>query len=132
MRADNLRGNEGNAMKILVTDDEKEIRKILTLLLSSQGYEVVVAEDGEGAVEMLKADGSIDLCIMDIMMPELDGFSSCREIRKHSSVPIIMLSAKGEVFDKVLLLLQQFYFVHLQCLHLMLLANLVFLLYYNH
>jgi CheY-like chemotaxis protein len=60
-------------MKILVTDDEREIRKILTLLLSSQGYEVVVAEDGEEAVEVLKADGSIDLCIMDIMMPTMSG-----------------------------------------------------------
>lgn len=87
-------------MKILVTDDEKEIRKILTLLLSSQGYEVVVAEDGEGAVEMLKADGSIDLCIMDIMMPTMSGVEAVSIIRKFSAVPVLFLTAKSLDSDK--------------------------------
>ena len=78
-----------------------EIRKVLRLLLENSGYEIVEAADGMAAYECVKADGRIDLCIMDIMMPELDGFSACREIRKASNVPIIMLSARGEEYDKI-------------------------------
>ena len=85
--------------KILVVDDEDMIRKLIRKYAEFEGYEVVEAVDGMDAVIKLR-NGSFDLVIMDIMMPELDGFSACREIRKFSSVPIIMLSARGEENDK--------------------------------
>ena len=86
--------------KILVVDDEDMIRKLIRKYAEFEGYEVVEAVDGMDAVIKLR-NGSFDLVIMDIMMPELDGFSACREIRKFSSVPIIMLSARGEEYDKI-------------------------------
>ncbi len=87
-------------MKILVTDDEKEIRKILTLLLSGHGHTVIEAADGEAALEMLSADASIDLCIMDIMMPKLSGVETVRKIRNFSAVPVLFLTAKSLDKDK--------------------------------
>ena len=87
-------------MKILVTDDEQEIRKILGLLLSSQGYEVVEAEDGESAVELAMTDRTIDLCIMDIMMPNMSGVEAVAKIRKFSAVPVLFLTAKSLDSDK--------------------------------
>ena len=79
-------------MKLLVVDDEKMIRQLIGKYALFDGYEVAEAENGMQAVEMARA-GGYDLIIMDIMMPELDGFSAAREIRKTSDVPIIFLSA---------------------------------------
>ena len=87
-------------MRILVCDDEGEIRKILRLLLESSGYEVIEAKDGRGAVAALREDKSIDLCIMDIMMPYMNGVEAIREIRKFSAVPVLFLTAKSLESDK--------------------------------
>ena len=88
-------------MKILVVDDEKLLVKGLKFNLEQEGYQVVTAFDGEEAVR-LAHDDSIDLILLDLMLPKLDGFSACREIRKFSDVPIIMLTAKSEDIDKIL------------------------------
>ena len=87
-------------MKILITDDEQEIRKVLRLLLEERGYTVCEACDGEYAVRTLREDTSIDLCIMDIMMPNLSGVEATREIRKFSTVPILFLTARSLDKDK--------------------------------
>ena len=85
---------------ILIVDDEAQIRDIVCKYAVFSGYKAEQAENGMRAVEMCRAK-SYDLIIMDIMMPELDGFSAMREIRKTSDVPIIMLSARGEEYDKI-------------------------------
>lgn len=85
---------------ILVVDDESRIRSILRKYAEFEGFTVSEAGDGMEAVQICRSE-SFDLVIMDIMMPELDGFSACREIRKFSDVPIIMLSARGEEYDKI-------------------------------
>lgn len=85
---------------ILVVDDEARIRSIIKKYAEFEGHTVTEAADGMEAVHLCRGN-EFDLVIMDIMMPELDGFSSCREIRKHSNVPIIMLSARGEEYDKI-------------------------------
>ena len=85
---------------ILVVDDEMRIRTIIRKYAEFEGYTVSEAADGMEAV-MLCRTNSYDLIIMDIMMPELDGFSACREIRKISNTPIIMLSARGEEYDRI-------------------------------
>lgn len=87
-------------MKILITDDESEIRKVLRLLLESSGYEVLEAVDGEEAIEFVRADSGIDLCIMDIMMPALSGIEATKKIRSFSAVPILFLTAKSLESDK--------------------------------
>ena len=87
-------------MKLLIVDDEEKIRKLIAKYAAFEGYEIEEAENGMQAVEMFRAD-SYDLIILDIMMPELDGFSAAREIRKSSEVPIIFLSARGEEYDKI-------------------------------
>ena len=87
--------------KILVVDDDSNICELLRLYLEKEGYQVFFARDGEAAVAAFGAN-SPDLVLLDIMLPVLDGWQVCREIRKTSRVPIIMLTAKGEVFDKVL------------------------------
>lgn len=87
-------------MKLLIVDDEEKIRKLIAKYAAFEGYEIEEAENGMQAVEMFRA-GSYDLIILDIMMPELDGFSAAREIRKSSEVPIIFLSARGEEYDKI-------------------------------
>lgn len=86
--------------KLLVVDDEENIRKIVVKYANFEGHDIMEASDGIQAIELCR-EHSFDLIIMDIMMPELDGFSACREIRKFSSVPIIMLSARGEEYDKI-------------------------------
>ena len=86
-------------MKLLIVDDEERIRKLIAKYALFEGYEVAEAENGMQAVEMARKDPG-DLVILDIMMPELDGFSAAREIRKVSDVPIIVLSARGEEYDK--------------------------------
>ncbi|MCQ2545023.1 MAG: response regulator transcription factor [Clostridia bacterium] len=86
--------------KLLVVDDEKGIRQVIREYSEFNGHEVTEAEDGMTAVGFCKLN-EYDLIIMDIMMPRLDGFSACKEIRKISNVPIIMLSARGEEYDKL-------------------------------
>lgn len=86
--------------KLLVVDDEFRIREIIKKYATFEGHTVVEAEDGLSAVEKANKE-EFDLIIMDVMMPELDGFSACREIRKLSSVPIIILSARGEEYDRI-------------------------------
>ena len=86
--------------KLLIVDDEEMIRKLIRKYAEFEGHEVVEACDGMDAVTKFR-NNRFDLIVMDIMMPELDGFSACREIRKTSNVPIIMLSARGEEYDKI-------------------------------
>lgn len=85
---------------ILVVDDEARIRSIIRKYAEFEGHTVTEAGDGMEAVRLCRRE-QFDIVILDIMMPELDGFSACREIRKTSSVPIIMLSARGEEYDKI-------------------------------
>ena len=87
-------------MKLLIVDDEKRIRALIAKYASFEGYETDEAEDGMQAVTMCR-ENRYDLIIMDVMMPELDGFSAVREIRKHSDTPVIMLSARGEEYDRI-------------------------------
>ncbi len=87
--------------KILVVDDDNNICELLRLYLEKEGYSVTLAKTGMQAVRSF-AEQQPDLMLLDIMLPELDGWQVCREIRKYSNKPIIMLTAKGETFDKVL------------------------------
>ena len=87
--------------KILVVDDDKNLCELLRLYIEKEDFAVELAYDGRRALELFESF-SPDLILLDIMLPELDGWQVCREIRKHSQCPIIMLTAKGEVFDKVL------------------------------
>mgnify|MGYP004559424835 CR=1 FL=1 len=87
-------------MKILVVDDEKLLVKGIKFNLENDGYQVVTGADGMEAVE-LAAGGDIDLIILDLMMPRMDGLEACAKIREFSDVPIIMLSARGEEYDKI-------------------------------
>ncbi len=87
--------------KILVCDDDKNICELIRLYLEKEGFGVVLAYDGEEALARYTAD-TPDLVLLDIMMPKLDGWQVCREIRRKSDCPIIMITAKGETFDKVL------------------------------
>jgi two-component system response regulator ResD len=91
---------------ILVADDEEQIRRIIRKYAEFEGHTVTEAKDGMEAVTLCRSHSqgspdAFDIVIIDIMMPELDGFSACREIRKTSNVPIIMLSARGEEYDKI-------------------------------
>ena len=88
-------------MKILVVDDEKLLVKGIKFNLENEGYEVECAYDGATAVEMAR-NGRYDLIILDVMMPKMDGWEVCREIRKDSKVPIIMLTARGDERDELL------------------------------
>ena len=85
---------------ILVVDDEEMIRKLIAKYAVYEGHTVTEAADGMEAIRLCREE-QFDLMIIDIMMPELDGFSACREIRKFSGIPIIMLSARGEEYDKI-------------------------------
>ena len=87
--------------KILVVDDDRNICELLKLYLENDGYTVFVANDGQEAVEMFQSKAP-ELVLLDIMLPKMDGWQVCREVRKKSSVPIIMITAKGDTFDKVL------------------------------
>lgn len=91
---------EDSMYKILVVDDEPKIREVIREYAEFSGYEVTEAEDGMSAVGLCKLN-DYDLIIMDIMMPKLDGYSACKEIKKIKDVPIIMLSARGEEYDKL-------------------------------
>ncbi|MBP3703313.1 MAG: response regulator, partial [Lachnospiraceae bacterium] len=87
--------------RILIVDDDTNISELIDLYLTKECFECKSVEDGEAAIEMHKTFQP-DLILLDLMLPGIDGYDVCREIRKTSSTPIIMLSAKGEVFDKVL------------------------------
>ena len=87
-------------MHILIVDDEVYIRELVSKYLKHENYETSFASNGEEAVEMVR-NNNYDLVIMDIMMPVLDGFSAVKEIRKFSDIPVIMLSARSEEYDKV-------------------------------
>ena len=86
--------------KILIVDDEINIRKVVREYAEFEGYEVKEAQDGMEAVEIAKKE-DFDLIIMDVMMPRLDGYSACKEIKKYKKIPVIMLSARGEEYDKL-------------------------------
>ncbi len=87
--------------KVLIADDEPRMRKLLSDFLSKEGYAILEAEDGRGAVETFKGSRDISLVILDVMMPVMDGWSACRTIRDLSAVPIIMLTARGEEQDEL-------------------------------
>lgn len=86
---------------ILIVDDEKEIRKLIDIYLKNDGYNTIHAENGEEALKVLK-NNNIDLIILDIMMPKMDGIEACLKIREEKNMPIIMLSAKCEDMDKIM------------------------------
>ena len=89
-------------LKILVVDDEQRMRKLVKDFLTKKNFEVLEAGDGEEAVEIFFENKDIALLILDVMMPKMDGWEVCREIRQYSEVPIIMLTAKGEEKDELL------------------------------
>lgn len=89
-------------LKILVVDDESRMRKLVKDFLSKNNFEVLEAENGEQAVDLFFENKEIALIILDVMMPKMDGWQTCREIRKYSKVPIIMLTAKSDEKDELL------------------------------
>ena len=91
-----------DALKILVVDDESRMRKLVKDFLTKQNFTVLEAEDGEQALDLFFEQKDIAMVILDVMMPKMDGWQVCREIRKYSKTPIIMLTAKGEEQDELL------------------------------
>ena len=91
-----------NNLKILVVDDESRMRKLVRDFLVKKGFIVVEAADGEEAIDMFFADKDIALVILDVMMPKMDGWQVCREIRQYSKVPIILLTARSDEMDELL------------------------------
>lgn len=89
-------------IKILVVDDESRMRKLVCDFLQKRGYRTYEAENGEQAVDLFFEKKDVNLIILDVMMPKMDGWQTCREIRQYSKVPIIMLTAKGEEKDELL------------------------------
>jgi two-component system, OmpR family, response regulator ResD len=87
--------------KILVVDDEPRIRRLICDFLKREGCQTLEAENGKIALEIFFAEPKVELVILDVMMPELDGWSTCREIRKQAQIPIIMLTARGEEADEL-------------------------------
>lgn len=87
--------------KVLIVDDDSNICELLRLYLEKDGFDTVIANDGEAAIVKFNVEEP-DIILLDIMLPKLDGWQVCRTIRKNSTVPIIMLTAKGETFDKIL------------------------------
>ena len=86
--------------KIMIVDDDRNICELLRLYIEKEGFETAIANDGKAAVQMFDSVNP-DLMLLDIMLPELDGWQVCREIRIKSQCPIIMLTAKGEVFSRM-------------------------------
>ena len=87
--------------KILIVDDDANIAELISLYLTKECYETMIVNDGEEALSVFKTFQP-NLILLDLMLPGIDGYQVCREVRSHSNIPIIMLSAKGEIFDKVL------------------------------
>ena len=90
-----------NKQKILIVDDDENIAELISLYLTKECFDTKIVHDGESALQMHKTFQP-DLILLDIMLPRMDGYQVCRELRTYSNTPIMMLSAKGEVFDKVL------------------------------
>lgn len=88
-------------MKILIVDDNRDINDVLVKYCKNQGYSTMSAYDGKEAIEIYEKDGA-DIILLDVMLPEIDGFEVCRRIRKYSNVPIIMVTAKGEDMDRIM------------------------------
>ena len=88
-------------MKILIIDDDTNISELIALYLNREGYETKEVDNGKLALEIYE-DYNPDLVVLDIMLPGLDGYDVCKEIRKYNNTPVIMLTAKGDIFDKVL------------------------------
>jgi len=86
--------------KILIVDDEAKMRQVLRLFLEKEGFKIDEAENGKTALEMNEAN-EYDLILLDVMMPGIEGWTVCREIRRYSNIPIIMLTARGEEYDKL-------------------------------
>ena len=91
-----------DALKILVVDDESRMRKLVSDFLTKKNFQVLEAGDGEEAIDIFSAEKDVALIILDVMMPKMDGWEVCREIRKNSKVPIIMLTARGDERDELL------------------------------
>lgn len=89
-------------LKIMVVDDESRMRKLVKDFLTKSNYDVIEAEDGEKALDLFYANRDISLIILDVMMPKMDGWQVCKEIREYSKVPIIMLTAKSDEQDELL------------------------------
>ncbi|MGD6833917.1 response regulator transcription factor [Sutcliffiella halmapala] len=89
-----------NALRVLVVDDEMDMRELLGMYLSKENYHVFYAENGEEALDTLYMN-EVDLIILDVMMPEMDGFTACKKIREKYMIPILMLTAKSDEWDKV-------------------------------
>jgi two-component system response regulator ResD len=87
-------------VKILVVDDDQNIRKLINLYLEQEGYEVITAQDGAEALNLINSE-ELDLVILDIMLPKLNGWEVCKKLRERSDMPVIMLTAKGEKYDKI-------------------------------
>lgn len=85
-----------DSLKVLMVDDESRMRKLVSDFLTRKGYQVIEAGDGEEAIDKLYEDKNISLVILDVMMPKMNGWDTCRQIRKNSNVPIIMLTAKSD------------------------------------
>ena len=92
-------------IKIMVADDESRMRKLVRDFLVREGYKVIEAADGEEAVDLFYENRDVALIILDVMMPKMDGWQTCREIREESKVPIIMLTAKGDEQPLLLIIL---------------------------
>ena len=90
-----------NAIKILIVDDESRMRKLLKDFLEREGYSVLEASDGLEAIDIFYEDKDVALIILDVMMPRMDGWEVCREVRKNSNVPILMLTARSEERDEL-------------------------------
>lgn len=88
--------------KILVADDEQLIRKLISDCLTKEGHQVLEAEDGLQALSVFRNNRDISLCILDIMMPEIDGWEVCKKIRETSGVPVLMVSARSQEFDQIM------------------------------
>ncbi len=88
--------------KIIVADDEKSLRELVADFFEEEGYTVLQADDGDVAVSLLEENPDTDAVILDIMMPELDGWAACRKIRKFSNVPVLMLTARSQEFDQLM------------------------------
>lgn len=95
-----LRGGFVNR-KILIVDDEFRIRKLVSDFLKKEGWTILQAEHGKKAIDIFSNEENIDVVILDVMMPEMDGWSTCREIRRTSKVPIIMLTARTQEYDEL-------------------------------
>ena len=91
-----------DTLKILVVDDESRMRKLVSDFLTKKNFQVLEAGDGEEAIDIFYAEKDVALIILDVMMPKMDGWEVCREIRKNSKVPIIMLTARGDERDELL------------------------------